>query len=83
MTERYIPTTEEIKRDATRLGGWQPQAFDRWLAAHDAEVRAEAWDDGYIAACERYGHELGTYGDKIQPNPYRAAREAERRADHA
>lgn len=56
MTELYIPTTEEIKRDATRLGGWQPEAFDRWLAAHDAEVRARALDDA-AEALETYARE--------------------------
>ena len=41
--------------------------FNRWLA----QVKAEAWDKGYVAACDRYGHELGTYGDRMEPNPYR------------
>lgn len=36
-----------------------------------AQVKAEAWGKGYVAACDRYGHELGTYGDRMEPNPYR------------
>ena len=34
----YVPTTEEIKASATRLGGWRPEAFDLWLELHDLEV---------------------------------------------
>ena len=45
MAERYLPTTEEIKREATQLGGWRPEVFDDWLASHDAEVRAQALRD--------------------------------------
>lgn len=25
------------------------EQFDRWLAAHDAEVAAKAWDEGHLA----------------------------------
>ena len=36
----YVPTTEEVR---SMYGGprYEPE-FDRWLAAHDAEVRAQA-----------------------------------------
>jgi hypothetical protein len=54
MTE-YTPTTEEV-RQAITYGepAWGPM-FDRWLAAHDAEVRASVlteqgepeWEYGY------------------------------------
>ena len=37
----YIPTTEEIKVSATRLGEWRPEVFDAWLEQHDFEVIAE------------------------------------------
>ena len=47
----YTPTTDEV-RDAYVDTGWaadgslsdprDPDEFDRWLAAHDAEVRAQA-----------------------------------------
>ena len=33
------------------------------------KAKAEAWQSGYVAACERYRIELGTYGDKIPPYP--------------
>jgi hypothetical protein len=40
------PTTEIIRKDfamqhGTRFENVNGQRFDRWLAAHDAEVRAE------------------------------------------
>lgn len=38
------------------------EAFDRWLAAHDAKVKAEAWDEGF-----RYRSEWNL----PQDNPYR------------
>lgn len=37
--------------------------FDRWLAEHDAQVAARAWDEGY---------DRGRYFPRR--NPYRAAR---------
>jgi len=54
MADEYVPTTEEI-RDYVEVGGeprpWMPPeptkdaaraaAFDRWLAAHDAETRRD------------------------------------------
>jgi len=64
----YTPTTEEI-RDYVGEGGeprpWiapdedaeretaRLAAFDRWLAAHDREVRAKAWTEGLHKA---YNH---------------------------
>lgn len=50
MTE-YTPTTKEVRLSAS---GYRapitPEDFDRWLAAHDAEVRAGAdvpdWEYG-------------------------------------
>ena len=41
----YTPTTESIRYLATSESTWlfhQPELFDRWLAAHDAEIRAES-----------------------------------------
>jgi len=54
VADEYTPTTEEI-RDYVEVGGepqpWMPPdddkdaaraaAFDRWLAAHDAEIRRD------------------------------------------
>ena len=39
--EEYTPSMDEIKTSATRLGAWSPDAFDRWLAAHDRELREQ------------------------------------------
>lgn len=52
MTQEYTPTDEVIKNAAcfpkpTRLGEpypIYPSDYDRWLAAHDAQIRAEALD---------------------------------------
>ena len=40
MAERdwYVPTTDEIKASATRLGEWRPEVFELWLERHDLEV---------------------------------------------
>lgn len=47
MNER-IPTTAEVRAAASRAigGDW----FDRWLEAHDREVRAEGHRQGYETA---------------------------------
>ena len=34
------------------------------------EAKAEGWRRGYSDACKRYGHELGTYGEKIPASPF-------------
>ena len=39
-TNWYVPTTDEIKASATRLGEWRPEVFDLWLERHDREVIA-------------------------------------------
>ena len=58
MAEEYVPTDEEI-REYVEVGGepqpWLPYepekdaaraaAFDRWLADHDARVKADALED--------------------------------------
>ena len=59
MTD-YTPTTEEVREeyvygaqevdldDRVVVSFDEADArFDRWLAAHDAEVKAEAWDEGH------------------------------------
>ncbi|GAA2182082.1 hypothetical protein GCM10009785_19740 [Brooklawnia cerclae] len=35
----YTPTDDEIRASTTRLGAWSGDAYDRWLAAHDAALR--------------------------------------------
>ncbi len=39
--------------------------FDRWLAAHDQEVAAQAWDEGYRSAYR--GQQIAI----VPENPYR------------
>ena len=49
MADEFIPTTEQV-REAASLDGAiaiEPDAFDRWLAAHDRETAARAWDEGF------------------------------------
>lgn len=81
--DEYTPTTERIA-DAycnarAHLFGppdeWKKRRaeFDRWLAAHDAQVKAAAWDEGYrsgegnAAASFRAGARI------VTDNPHRAA----------
>ncbi|MFJ2506308.1 hypothetical protein [Microbacterium sp. NPDC087592] len=84
----YAPTTEEIREYVETGGEPRPwvaldeaeksreqaraAAFDRWLAARDAEVRAEAWDEGFT---DRHGlPEHRTFlGDRFARNPYRVS----------
>ncbi len=63
MADEYVPTTDEV-RDFVEMGGdphpWalpdpeadraRAEAFDRWLAAHDAEVSEAAERRGAIKA---------------------------------
>ena len=69
----YTPTTEDIRRyfpsePSTWVwldSEWRPmdrELFDRWLAEHDREVKAEAWDEGY-SVDRRF--------NAPTPNPYR------------
>lgn len=84
MSDEYTPTTEDV-RDAYTHGaallppyysdGFQAALagrraeFDRWLAAHDREVAARAWDEGYEAGRE---NALAEPGSGIPgSNPYR------------
>lgn len=41
--------------------------FDRWLAAHDAQIRAEAWDEGHRTAIDDLNNPDCFSGT---PNPY-------------
>lgn len=67
----YVPTMEEVHDSIARGGlriaggryGDDPRdAFDRWLAAHDAQVKAEALRDA--AAMFRQRHNDG------EPDPW-------------
>jgi len=81
MTEQYTPTTEEV-RQVYGLYGLPDglltafDAFDRWLAARDAQVAERAWDEGF---------DRGFYSGQAMPsdadasespvrNPYEADR---------
>lgn len=79
----YTPDTGEVRElwaafseyggivDRPASTGWDDYRaeFDRWLAAHDKEVAADAWGEGYEAGQHnehehRIGHRL--------TNPYRS-----------
>lgn len=82
MTAEFTPTTEDVRErywlatvNDTDFPGAEGAAsrlraeFDRWLAQHDAEVKAEAWDEGAQAA----RNEDFLADDFVEtPNPYRA-----------
>lgn len=88
MTDQYTPSTDEVRgvyvasnfRSCFESSGptqakkeWVAE-FDRWLAAHDAEVRAEAWDEGFTSGGYWGDPNMPTHRDP-QPtadNPYRA-----------
>lgn len=49
MTAEYTPTTDDVGRvwaENTNADA----AFDRWLAAHDREQRAQGWEEGVMDA---------------------------------
>ena len=76
MEQEYTPTTEKVKQaysglheknyydfDATQ----REENFDRWLAAHDAQIRAEAWTEGR----QRGWMDGVGNAESASPNPYR------------
>lgn len=74
MTREYTPTTAAVK---DRYSMQEPvqellkAEFDRWLAAHDQEKQAEAWEDGFEDGVDFNDHTPS--GISIDPplNPYR------------
>lgn len=66
----YTPDTERVRyayAHSVMVSGPEMRnelaaEFDRWLEAHDREVQAIAWDDGYAA---------GATDDQFPSNPYR------------
>lgn len=42
MSAEYTPTTEDVRNEYTDFDIYPADEFDRWLAAHDAEVAARA-----------------------------------------
>lgn len=63
-----IPETDAVRWACSN--SYSAEKFDEWLAAHDREVRAQAWQDGYIT---RAFTPLGPGGVPVQApaNPYR------------
>ena len=72
----YTPTTYEVAlayvhgADGDRWTKFKAyylrEEFYRWLAEHDREVKAEAWDEGFDA-----GELSINYIEDYTPNPYR------------
>lgn len=78
----YAPRMDEIRKWAITgavAEGYVPHIsateFDRWLAAHDAEVKAEAWDEGWNSGTSRAMRRMSDEPTlPLKPtNPYRAA----------
>lgn len=79
MVNNYTPTTEDIKGDSlmndftptteeARQGSiWLGDEFDRWLAKHEREVKAEAWEEGALTDWGGFVRDK----DIISANPYR------------
>ena len=75
----YTPTTEDVrdkfKRSCTRqFRKAYGEAFDRWLAAHDAEVTAKALERGV--------DELGVYVGDEDGDYWTGYRDGQRRQIH-
>ena len=54
MSDEFVPTTEDVRLvygsdSAGMPDGRRLEAFSRWLAAHDRETAARAWDEGCTA----------------------------------
>ena len=66
----YTPTTADIEAEYGRIGNGPERraAFHRWLAEHDREVKAEAWENGYDAGVEDL---RDADGWRAVVNPYR------------
>ena len=78
MTQEYTPTTDQVRIEyvgvdpdnvdaVTNADFIAAARFDRWLAAYDAQIRAEAWDEGFTE-----GRDLAVSGQPMtRNNPYR------------
>lgn len=83
MNEEYTPTDQQVIDDympdeddigwdhrTMSIGEWKRlkiAAFDRWLAAHDAQIAADAWEEGWNA-----GVDDANFGPRPKTgNPYR------------
>lgn len=52
MENYYVPSTEEIKASATRLGEWTPKAFELWLQGQLRKSYETGWNVGYNTAAD-------------------------------
>ena len=75
QADEYTPTMDEV-RTAYKAGGgyrWpeRGEQFNRWLAAHDRELAALAWDKGYSEAVdfERGWLHAVKSGGTVPPKP--------------
>ena len=60
--------TIELRRHTSMTGA----RFDEVLAAHDAQVRAEAWEEGYTSGHSNAMRRMSDEPDApTTPNPYR------------
>ena len=79
MSDDYTPTTEQVREAASLNGGIavEPDAFNRWLAEHDAEVAEKAWYEGAVFGVRDQHGTVDTYiRDAIERrNPYRLSAE--------
>ena len=65
MDNRYTPNSEEVKTAWCMLTH-ADESFDRWLA----EVKAQAWEEGYISGT------VDTHRNEVSKgNPYRQGEE--------
>jgi hypothetical protein len=71
MTQEFIPSTVTVREMFAHGDSASYEdsvaAFDRWLAAHDAQIRAEAWDEGHT----RGWMDGMENTEPTSPNPYR------------
>jgi hypothetical protein len=78
----WIPTTEHIRYRYWSYGDAVPDSlapvaervtgrdFDRWLAAHDRQVKADAWDEGFKQGGPMHDADMND-PDAHKRNPYR------------
>lgn len=78
ILEDYMPDEEKIGFDARTMsfGRWKKlrkETFERWLAAHDAQICAEAWEQGFnVGAQDCAMHtSLGKEAVDLHHNPYK------------
>lgn len=68
---------DEIKSLLVEECCLSPNLVDSWLAEHDAEVKAEAWDKGFASGKSRAMRHMSDEPTLSldAPNPYRAGGE--------